>query len=321
MSSILDVQDLKTYYFSSDGVAKAVDGISFKLERGGSLGLAGESGCGKTTAALSLVRLIKPPGRIIGGKVLLDGEDILGKSKSELDKIRWKRISIVFQGAMNALNPTMNIESQIMEPILFHTLNTKREAKEKALRLLKLVGVDPSRGKSFPFELSGGLKQRVMIAMSVACDPEILIADEPTTALDVLVQRQVLKLIKKLQGELKLSMILISHSLPIISQACEKVAIMYAGKFVEYADIESIFEHPAHPYTISLIASLPSIKGPKKIPAIMSGIPPDLRALPSGCAFHPRCRFANRLCNEEPPSLVEIGPAHYCSCHRTTEIQ
>lgn len=317
MQSLLDVKDLTIYYEILRGQVKAVQGVNFKLEKGESLGLAGESGCGKTTTALSIMRLLPPNGKIIKGKILYENKDLIKLSEAEIRKqIRWKKIAIVFQGAMNALNPVYTIEAQITEAILLHepTVN-KREAMERAKKLFELVGIEPSRVTNYPHEFSGGMRQRAMIAMALACNPELVIADEPGTALDVIVQAQVLKLLVELKKKLKLSMILITHDLSIISETCERAAIMYAGNLAESGSVADIFKEPLHPYTQGLINSFPNIYGPRTEMKPIEGQPPDLFNPPSGCRFHPRCKYAMEVCRKQEPPFLEIGKGHYVACH------
>jgi peptide/nickel transport system ATP-binding protein len=319
--SLLDVKNLKTYFYTPFGSVKAVDDVSFNLERGVSLGLVGESGCGKTTAALSIMRILPYPGRVIGGKILFKEIDIMELDEEELRKIRWTGISTVFQGAMASLNPLFKIGYQIAEPILIHEEIEKDEAMERVKNLLELVGIDPDRVDNYPWELSGGMRQRVMAAMALACNPEVLIADEPTTALDVIVAAQVMNLIKDLREKLDLSMILITHDISVIAQTCDELAVMYAGKLVERADVSTMFEEPKHPYTYALINAFPNIKGEKKVLGGIAGNPPDLINPPSGCRFHTRCHFAKEICKIEEPVKDQITGNHSVSCHFWDKIE
>jgi peptide/nickel transport system ATP-binding protein len=313
---LLEVHGLKTYFETTKGYVKAVDNVSFSLDKGDAFGLAGESGCGKTTTGLSIIKLLPSNGKILDGKIIFDGIDLISLPEEILRKnIRWKRISIVFQGAMNALNPVYTVGDQIMEAILTHEDISNEEAKERVIKLFELVGIDPSRINNYPFEFSGGMKQRAMIAMALACNPDIVITDEPTTALDVIVQAQVLKLLKKLKEELNLSLIMISHDLSVIAETCNKVAIMYAGKIVEMADVVRLFKNPLHPYSQGLMNSFPSLKGPRKKLISIPGSPPNLLSPPSGCRFHPRCQYALEKCKQEEPLLMEIDKGHYVACH------
>lgn len=318
--SLLEVQNLKTYFFTPFGSVKAVDDVSFSLEKGISLGLVGESGCGKTTAALSIMRILPYPGRVIGGKIIYKGIDLLELSEEELRKIRWTGISTVFQGAMASLNPLFKIGYQIAEPILIHEDVENEEAYDRVKNLLELVGIDSDRVDNYPWELSGGMRQRVMAAMALACNPEILIADEPTTALDVIVAAQVMDLIKNLREKLDLSMILITHDISVIAQTCDELAVMYAGKLVERGNVLTMFEEPKHPYTYALINAFPSIKGEKKALGGIAGNPPDLINPPSGCRFHTRCPFAKDLCKLEEPITDFVSKGHSVSCHFWDEL-
>jgi len=315
--ALLDVQNLKTFYSILRGSVKAVDGVDFQVEKGEALGLAGESGCGKTTIALSILKILPSGGRVIGGKVLFNGLDLVPLHEDEMrKKVRWKGISIVFQGAMNALNPVQKVGDQIVEAIITHEPETTREeAMKRTESLLETVGIDPTRANNYPHEFSGGMRQRALIAMSVACNPELLIADEPGTALDVIVAAQVLKLMKELKSKLNLAMILITHDLSIIADTCEKTAIMYAGKIAEYGDVVTIFKKPLHPYTQGLIEAFPSIRGAKKRISSIPGFPPDLLDPPSGCRFNPRCAYAMDFCKKEDPRYVKVAKDHYVACH------
>lgn len=314
--TILDVQDLRAYYYIQRGAVKAVDGTSFQVQKGEALGLAGESGCGKTTTALAILRMLPSGGRIKGGHIFFKDTDLVKLSNEEIRKVRWKNISIVFQGAMNALNPVFKVGDQIVEAILTNEPGVdKTEAKERTAKLLEIVGLDPDRADNYPHEFSGGMRQRALIAMSIACSPDLLIADEPGTALDVIVQAQILRLMRELKQKLNLSMILITHDLSIIAETCEKTAIMYAGKIVEYANITTIFKESLHPYTNGLIRAFPSIGGEKKRMLSISGLPPDLLNPPSGCRFHPRCQYAMDVCPKKDPPLMEVAKDHFIACH------
>ncbi|MGD8505687.1 MAG: ABC transporter ATP-binding protein [Candidatus Bathyarchaeota archaeon] len=314
---ILDVQDLKTYYSTLRGSVKAVDGVNLQVDRGEALGLAGESGCGKTTVALSILRILPKGGRIAGGRILFKGEDLAKLREKEMRKVRWKRASIVFQGAMNALNPLFKVGDQIAETILTHESGVnKKEALKRTENLMETVGLEPSRAKDYPHELSGGMRQRGLIAMALACNPELLIADEPGTALDVIVQAQVLKLLSGLKDRLNLAMIMITHDLSMITETCEKVAIMYAGKIVEQGDIVSVFKKPLHPYTHGLVTAFPHIKAAKRRMTSIPGFPPDLLDPPTGCRFHPRCPYAEDICKRKEPRSMKVAAANqYVACH------
>jgi len=319
---LLKVEGLRTYFKTMRGNVKAVDGVSFQVEKGEAMGLAGESGCGKTTTALSILKILPSNGRIIEGKILFNKTDLAKFTEDEMrDQIRWKGISLIFQGAMNALNPVQKVGDQIVEAIMLHEEEIeRRNAMDRARKLFELVGINPTRVDNYPHEFSGGMRQRAMIAMALACNPEMVIADEPGTALDVIVAAQVLKLLKGLKEKLNLAMILITHDLSIIAEVCEKAAIMYAGKVVEYGDVISIFKEPLHPYTQGLIGAFPNIKETQRIKMkSIPGTPPDLLHPPTGCRFHPRCQFAMDICKKEDPELVSVGKVHSVSCHLVTK--
>jgi peptide/nickel transport system ATP-binding protein len=318
--TLLEVKNLKTYFFTPFGVVKAVDGISFSMEKGIALGLAGESGCGKTTAAYSLMNLVPIPGRIVEGEIIFQGRDIVNLTEKEQRDIRWKEISLVFQGAMASLNPLFKIGDQISEPMIFHDNIDKNDAMERSRELLELVGIDASRVDNYPWELSGGMRQRAMIAMALACNPTLLIADEPTTALDVIVSAQVMDLIKELRNKLDLSMLLITHDISVIAQTCDELAIMYAGKLVEKSDVDTLFELPFHPYSYALIDAFPTIKGERKQLSGIPGSPIDLIEAPPGCRFASRCPFLQDICLVNDPELVEVRKNHYVACHFWEDI-
>lgn len=314
--ALLEVENLKMYYETIRGYVKAVDDVSFEVNTKESLGLAGESGCGKTSAALSIMRLLPYNGKIVGGRIKFHGEDIAKMNHKELrKKIRWKKIAMIFQGAMNALHPTYTIGHQIAEGITEHEDVSKKEALERAGNLLELVGVEREKIDRYPHELSGGMKQRAITAMALACNPDLVIADEPTTALDVIVQAQVLKVMKELQSKLDLSWMLITHDLSMITETCTRMAIMYAGKIIESGSVLHIFKEPLHPYTQKLITAFPSILGPKMELSSISGFPPDLLEPPPGCRFHPRCPHATEICKTKEPVLEERGKDHCVACH------
>ncbi|TMI34534.1 ABC transporter ATP-binding protein [Candidatus Bathyarchaeota archaeon] len=314
---VLQVQGLTTHYRTMRGWVKAAENVSFDVAEGEALGIAGESGCGKSTVALSLLKILPQGGVIRKGKILFEGRDLVPLSEEEMRKIRWKGISIVFQGAMNALNPVIKVGEQIAEAIKTHEKDVSgSDVKDRVAKLLETVGIEPSRADNYPHEYSGGMRQRALIAMALAVNPTLLIGDEPGTALDVIVAAQTLKLLKELKDKLGLSMILISHDLSIIAETCEKVAIMYAGKIVEYGDAVSVFKNPLHPYTQGLIKAFPSIKGPKVRLTSIPGQPPDLLNPPSACRFHPRCPYIMDVCKIEEPLLLEHGEKlHRAACH------
>jgi peptide/nickel transport system ATP-binding protein len=332
--ALLEVEDLKVYFDIMRGQVKAVDGISFKLKKGETMGLVGESGCGKTTAAFAITRLLPPNGQIVGGKITFDDKVLAGsEEETSLSKrkkakyvdnimrdIRWDEISIIFQGAMNAFNPVYKVGDQIAEAIRAHDDVSKQEARKKVLELYKLVGLDVGRVNGYPHEYSGGMRQRAMIAMALACNPKMIIADEPTTALDVIMQDRVLAEMRDLQRRLGMAMIIITHDISVVAEVAESIAIMYAGKILEYGDITAVFERPSNPYTIGLMASFPSIKGEKKPLYSIPGSPPDLANPPSGCRFHPRCRYAKSICKEKEPEMVEVEPDHFSKCHFGLQI-
>ena len=316
-TSLLSVQDLKTYFYTSYGVVKAIDGVSLEVNKGEVVGLVGESGSGKSITALSILRLVPtPPGRIINGKVFYKGKDLLNLSEKEMISIRGKEISMVFQDPLTFLNPVLRIDDQIAEAVSIHQRKTKEEAKKEVLEILKRVRISSPEqiAKSFPHQLSGGMRQRVLIAMAVSCNPSIMIADEPTTALDVTIQAQIIELIKELRHELDTSMILITHDLGIVAEACDRVYVMYAGHVVEQADIYPIFEDPKHPYTQGLLKSALSIDQFSKELYTLEGSVPNLVNPPSGCLFHPRCPYTKEICREKMPILAERSKGHSVAC-------
>ena len=319
---LLDIRNLRMYYKTHKGLVKAVDDVSLTLEPGEAIGLAGESGCGKSSLAYSIMQLLPPAANIIGGNVFFKGDDLIRKTAREMRDIRWKNVAIVFQGAMNALNPVFEIGEQIAEAILMHENVTEEEALDRCAKLFEMVGLDPSRIHNYPHEFSGGMRQRAMIAMALACNPDLVIADEPTTALDVTIQAQILKLMQKLQKDLGLSLILITHDLSVIAETCDKTAIMYAGKIVELADVVSIFKDPIHPYATGLVGAIPSmVRAEKKSLSSIPGSPPDLIEPPSGCHFHPRCPYAQDICSREDPSFDEIEPDRFVACHFASQLK
>jgi oligopeptide/dipeptide ABC transporter ATP-binding protein len=314
---LLVVDDLRTYFGLESGSVKAVDGVSFTLNYGEALGIAGESGCGKTTTALSLLRLLPANATIESGSIRLMGIDLVPKSDNALRRYRWREISMVFQGAMNALNPVRRVRDQIAEPIEHRLGQSPEAARKRAGELLELVGIPRQRGKAYPHELSGGMRQRAMIAMALACDPAIVIGDEPTTALDVMVQAQILELLEDLRHKLGLSLILITHDLSVIAETCDRVLIMYAGRVAEEGPVDEVFRRPRHPYTQKLLAAFPNIAADRRALEVIPGSPPDLRNPPPGCRFAPRCPAAMAICTEVvPPELTFEGVRVACHLYR-----
>jgi oligopeptide/dipeptide ABC transporter ATP-binding protein len=315
---MLDVKDLRTHFFTPEGVVKAVDGVSYNVREGETMALVGESGCGKSVSALSIMRLIpSPPGRIVGGTITFNGRDLSVLNDDEMRKVRGKEIGMVFQEPMTSLNPVLTIGRQLSETLEAH-LHMGREASAKrAAEVLKLVGIpDPERRLSqYPHQFSGGMRQRVMIAMALICDPKLILADEPTTALDVTIQAQVLELMKELSRRLGVAMIIITHNLGVVARYADRVNVMYAGKIIEGGKSQDIYHGPRHPYTIGLLRSVPRLDEPRavKLEPIF-GQPPDLIHLPSGCSFQPRCRFADARCSAESPPLLDRGGEHWCAC-------
>ena len=314
--SILKINDLKVYYYIAEGIVKAVDRVNLKIGKEEALGLVGESGCGKTTVALSVLRLIRRPGKIVGGEIWFEGENLLNKSGEEMRKIRGGKISMVFQHPGASMNPVFTVGSQIGEAIQLHQNVQKREIKKRVEEILFKVGI-PSpaqRMKDYPHEYSGGMLQRAMIAMSLSCNPKLLIADEPTTSLDVTIQAQILELMKKLRKDFGASVLLIGHDLGVISELCDKIAVMYAGKIVEYAELTTLFKNPKHPYTQALLESIPRLDVDTERLRIIRGTVPRLINPPSGCRFHPRCEYVKEICSKQEPPLVEIGQEHEVAC-------
>jgi peptide/nickel transport system ATP-binding protein len=325
--TVLDVKNLQTVFFTNSGLFRAVDDVSFAVRRGETLAIVGESGCGKSVTALSIMRLVPdPPGRIVGGSVTLEGTDLLSLDEAEMRQIRGDRISMIFQEPMTSLNPLMRIGDQITEVVRLHRKMTAREAWKQAVDMLRLVRIpEPERrAQEYPHQLSGGMRQRAMIAMALACRPALLIADEPTTALDVTIQAQILALIVELQRELGTGLILITHDLGVVAQTAQRVIVMYAGKKVEEATVEALFENPRHPYTRGLMASMPAVIGlGAKTDARLTEIPgmvPSLTNLPVGCAFAPRCTMAIDRCRAEYPPLQDFGDRHLSACWRAAEL-
>ena len=324
MAKLLEVRDLTTHFFTEDGVVNAVDGISYELEEGEVLGIVGESGCGKSVSALSLMRLVPfPPGRIVKGEVLFEGEDLMQVDDSEMRNIRGNQISMVFQEPMTSLNPVLTVERQLTEALQLHKGMDKAQARERALELLRLVGISDatSRIKNYPHQFSGGMRQRVMIAMAISCDPKLIIADEPTTALDVTIQAQILELMKSLSAEFGTALIIITHNLGVVARYADRVIVMYAGKIIEEGSSQEIYHNPKHPYTLGLLNSVPRLDRDKqeKLDPI-EGMPPDLIDLPVGCSFAPRCKYAFEKCTQETPPLMEVKDGHESACWRIAEL-
>ena len=311
---LLVVDDLRTYFTVGSGTVHAVDGVSFRLDHGEALGIAGESGCGKTTTALSLVRILPSNARIVSGSINLMGIDLVPKSENALRRYRWREVSIVFQGAMNALNPVSRIRDQIAEPIEERLGESPKAARKRAGDLLELVGIPRKRGDAYPHQLSGGMRQRAMIAMALACDPAVVIGDEPTTALDVMVQAQILELLEDLRHKLGLSLILITHDLSVIAETCDRVMVLYAGRVAEEGPVDEVFRRPRHPYTQKLMAAFPNIHADRRTLDMIPGSPPDLRDPPPGCRFAPRCPFAMDVCREVVPPEVTFDGVRV-ACH------
>ncbi|HEY76761.1 MAG TPA: ABC transporter ATP-binding protein [Thermoflexia bacterium] len=312
---VLEVKNLTMHYTTRKGPVYAVDDVSFYVGRGESVGLVGESGCGKTSIAISLLKLLPDNAEILSGQILLDGVDLVPLSEDEMRRFRWRRISMVFQAAMNALNPVYTVEEQIIEAMQQHMPHlSDEEMHARVDQLFELVGLDPAFKNQYPHQYSGGMRQRAVIAMALSCEPDLIIADEPTTALDVIVQDQLLKRIREIQEQLNMAMIYISHDIAVIAEVSDRVGVMYAGHLVEMASTEAIFHHPVHPYTMGLMSAFPSIVGPKRELTTLPGEPPDLLNPPPGCRFHPRCHYATSICREKTPEFVEYEEDHYVAC-------
>lgn len=319
---VLEVKNLKTHFFTKEGVSKAVDGVSFYLNKGETIGVVGESGCGKSMTSLSILNLIpSPPGKIVDGEILLHGKNIVGLSQEELRKIRGKKISMIFQEPMTSLNPVLTVGEQIAETIRLHEKLPRKQAWDKAVEMLRIVGI-PSpekRAKQEPYQLSGGMRQRVMIAMALACSPDVLIADEPTTALDVTIQAQILEILKDLQQKMGMSIIFITHDLGVVSEMCDKVAVMYAGQVIEEGVTEQLFEEPLHPYTRGLIDSLPKLYEEQDELQTIEGSVPSPYHYPEGCRYADRCPFAQELCRAAQPELIEMAEGRKVRCYQYSE--
>jgi oligopeptide/dipeptide ABC transporter ATP-binding protein len=313
---LLDVRNLTTDFITPDGAAlRAVEGVSFTLEPGQALGLVGESGCGKTTAMLSLLRLLPHAGRIAAGQALFEGEDLLGLTPEEFRRRRWRDLAMVFQGAMNALNPVRTVGDQIREAIATHYPWPRDKVAARVAELLELVGIPSWRAAQYPFEYSGGMRQRAMIAMALACDPRLVVADEPTTALDVMIQAQIMDLLGRLRRDLNLAMIVVTHDLGVVAEACQQVLVMYGGRVAEYGPVEQVFGDPRHPYTQRLLRAFPALDSRRGELASIPGSPPRLSALPTGCRFHPRCPLATDRCVAETPEPRPVADGQLVACH------
>ena len=311
----LDIKNLSVEYRTSDGITKAINGVDLQIEKGKTLGLVGETGAGKTTTALSILNLIpNPPGVITDGTIVLEGNNVFDYTEKELEGIRGKQVSMIFQDPMTSLNPVITVGDQIAEVIQLHEDIDKEGAMEKAKEMLEMVGIPGNRAAEYPHQFSGGMKQRVIIAMALVCNPQLLIADEPTTALDVTIQAQVLDLMKKLRDQYNTSMLMITHDLGIVAEICDTVSIMYAGRIVEHGTLEDIFEATAHPYTEGLFGSLPNIQNRTARLKPIPGLMPDPTNLPSGCPFHPRCKYATELCSQRLPKKVQLSDTHSVCC-------
>jgi len=329
--TLLEVKDLKVHFKIHDGWVKAVDGVSFSIDRGETMGLVGESGCGKTTAAYAITQLLPPNGYIKGGHIYFKNTDLLEISmrkdgslddyNEKIRAIRWKDISMIFQGAMNAFNPVFRVGDQIAEAIMLHEDVDEEKAKERVRNLFEFVGISEDRIDNYPHEFSGGMKQRAMIALALALNPSFIIADEPTTALDVITQDRLLVEIRKLQEQLKMAMMIITHDVSVVAEVSDKIGVMYAGLLMEIGETTQVFKNTAHPYTAGLLGSFPSIKGKRRRLESIPGFPPDLVNPPSGCPFHPRCQYAQPICSQERPEGIKVESQHVSYCHFSRELR
>jgi len=319
--NVLQVEDLTMHYTTRAGEVSAVNNVTFSLKKGKSMGLVGESGCGKTSIAFSLFKLLPDNAHIKTGKVFLNGKDLVPLKEDEMRKVRWRHISMVFQAAMNALNPVYKVGDQIIESMENHGLvESNQVAREQVAKLFQLVGLDPKLMDQYPHEYSGGMRQRAVIAMALACNPDLIIADEPTTALDVIVQDSLLREMIELQKKLNMSMIYISHDIAVIAEVTDRIGVMYAGRLAEFGTATEIFKHPLHPYTFGLMSAFPSIIGPKRELITLPGEPPDLISPPDGCRFHPRCPFATEVCSQQDPEFRDMGGGHFAACWHPVEV-
>lgn len=319
---LLEITDLRTYFFTEAGVVRAVDGISVDVKSGETIGLVGESGSGKSVTAQSALRIVPRPGRIVDGSIKFEGEDLLAKSEDEMRKYRGPKMAVVFQDPTTSLNPVYTVEKQLTDILMLHKDLTKQDARKSALSLLERVKISEpeKRLRAYPHELSGGMKQRIAIARALSCEPRLLFADEPTTNLDVTIQAQVLDLLKQLQKELGMTMVMITHDMGIIADMTERVTVLYAGKVMEVADTKSVFTDPKHPYTEALLKAVPSVAQTRTLEVIPGNIP-NLIEPPAGCVFHPRCKYAKEICMKEVPKLEKAAEGHYVACHRWRELK
>ena len=322
---VLEVKDLRTYFYTDEGEVRAVDGLSYHVNKAESVGIVGESACGKSVSALSIMRLIPyPPGVIVGGEIIFQGQDLLQVSEEKMRHIRGNRIAMIFQEPMTSLNPVLTVSRQLTESLELHRRMDKKAAKAEAVNLLKLVGLPDAekRVEDYPHQFSGGMQQRIMIAIALSCNPELLIADEPTTSVDVTVQAQLLELLDNLRSQFGTSVIIITHNLGVVARYVDRVNVMYAGRLVETALTDVLYGEPKHPYTLGLLASVPRLDlARKRKLSVIDGLPPNLARLPKGCAFWPRCYLAIDRCREEKPELEEVGENHYSACFRSGEVQ
>jgi peptide/nickel transport system ATP-binding protein len=318
--ALLEVQNLEVEYWTRRGVVRAVDGVSFNIHENEVFGLAGESGCGKSTIAHAVTRVLKPPAYITGGEVLFKGDNILALNEEKLRAFRWEHLSIVFQSAMNSLNPVLTVGEQVIDVLQTHRQMTKKQARERARELLNVVGIDPNRIDSYPHQLSGGMRQRVVISIALALNPEMIVMDEPTTALDVVVQKQIIEEIQELKQKFGFSILFITHDLSLLVEFSDRIGIMYAGELIEVSPSRELFSSPKHPYTQRLMNSFPTIYGPRQELHGIAGSPPDLISPPTGCRFNPRCDLAiTGLCQQVHPELLQVGPQHRAACHLLNE--
>jgi len=317
---LLDVRELKIYYRTTRGCNKAVDGVSFSLDEGESIGLVGESGCGKSTSARGIIRVMPRNAYIAGGEVVFDGEDLVRLPESRMREIRWNKLSLIPQAAMDSLNPVYPVVDQFVEVLCLKGGMSRRQARERARELFRMVGLDGERLTYYPHEFSGGMKQRAVIALALALNPKLVIADEPVTALDVIVQSQILRELKRLRRDLGISLIMITHDVSVVAEICEYVVVMYAGRVVEKGAVRDVLKGPAHPYTMGLKNAFPDLRNPRRTLISIEGSPPDLVDAPEGCRFAARCPFREASCEERAPELVEVSPGHYSACFRLDDI-